>query len=234
MPPRLQFGIGRLFRIVPFRFLFVLFLVLMCIVNFSWMTALYSRGQKGPYLISRIQSAALVFFPTAGAADNNFCACYSPSSSLNDITSFSAGSSPSSPYEHTQSQNTNFNSPYTVCGFDPSVPPSPTGIIVCKPPPLPTGDIICDSSPSLIDLQSAQAACGTHVSSSSSVTVKDTSASAPRVDVVFLSSRISKFGTSSSCRRLGLGCTSGQTHCKRTIQKQFYMFSSSLTPGRVS
>ena len=103
MPPRLQFGIGRLFRIVPFRFLFVLFLVLMCIVNFSWMTALYSRGQKGPYPISRIQSAALVFFPTAGAADNNFCACYSPSSSLNDITSFSAGSSPSSPYEHTQS-----------------------------------------------------------------------------------------------------------------------------------
>ena len=103
MPPRLQFGIGRLFRIVPFRFLFVLFLVLMCIVNFSWMTALYSRGQKGPYPISRIQSAALVFFPTAGAADNNFCACYSRSSSLNDITSFSAGSSPSSPYEHTQS-----------------------------------------------------------------------------------------------------------------------------------
>lgn len=92
MPPQLQTSTGSIFRIFPLRFLVVLLLVLLCIVNMSWMTSLYSRGQKGPYPITRMRSPALVYFPPAVVGDKNFCACYAPpSSSLDDVASILSG-----------------------------------------------------------------------------------------------------------------------------------------------
>jgi hypothetical protein len=90
-----QISSGGLSRILSVRFLFVLALVLICIVNMSWILSLYSRGADGTYPITHLKSPALVYLPFAGAAGSDLCACYSPPSSpLDDVAVFSSGIAP--------------------------------------------------------------------------------------------------------------------------------------------
>ncbi len=208
MPPLSRARLCGIIRSLPLRIAFALAIVLMCIINMSQISLLYSRGTNGMFPITRLKSPALVYLPSAGAAGGALCACYSPpSSALNDIALFSSGTIIFALLIISELHLNRAIYILTACGFDLPSDPSPLNVIVCRAPPLANGDIMCEPSPSLIDTQAAQAACRVHVTSSTA----DGGAAASSNDVAFLSSRVAKFGTSLSCRRLGLGCTSGQT-----------------------
>jgi hypothetical protein len=209
MPHLPPIRICGIIRSLPLRIAFALAMVLMCIINMSQITLLYSRGANGVFPITRLKSPALVYLPSAGAAGSDVCACYSPpSSSLNDIALFSSGMVLFALLIVSKLHLTLALHFCTVCGFGSSSSPSPLNVIVCKAPPLANGDIMCEPPSSRTDTQAAQAACRMHSSSSTA----DGGAAASSNDIAFLSSRVAKFGASIFCRRLGLGCTSGQTY----------------------
>ncbi len=92
--PLVPHPLGFVARALPLRFLLVLALVLVLIIN---AISFSSRDKAGLYPMTRLKSPALVYLPSAGAG---FCACYSPpSSSLDDVALISSGINiPSAPH----------------------------------------------------------------------------------------------------------------------------------------
>jgi hypothetical protein len=84
--PRIPHPFGIVARSLTLRFLLVLGLLLVFIIN---TISFSSRDNAGLYPMTRLKSPALVYLPSVGA---DFCACYSPpSSSLDDIALISSG-----------------------------------------------------------------------------------------------------------------------------------------------